>query len=242
MVAENQELKIAHLYPKEMNIYGDRGNIVALRFRAGLRGISTNVVSCGIGDKLPGDTDIIVTGGGQDSGQQVVQRDLQGKASDIKSLFEDGVVCLAVCGMYQLLGHEFITAENEVITGLSYFDMTTIAVGERLIGNVVIRTDYGKIVGFENHSGQTKLKTTQPSLGKVIKGNGNNADDKTEGAVLNNVFGTYLHGPVLPKNPIFADELLKRALMRKYGDASVFNNEVDNSLETLAAQIAMTRP
>lgn len=242
MVNNTKSLKIVHLYPKEMNIYGDRGNVIALQYRSALRAIDTIVVACGIGDKVPSDTDIIVTGGGQDSGQQVVQRDLQRKISNIKSLFDDGAVCLAVCGMYQLLGHEFITTENEVVKGLSYFDMTTIAAAERLIGNMIIKTDYGKMVGFENHSGQTKLNTAQASLGKVVKGNGNNTEDKLEGAVLNNVFGTYLHGPVLPKNPIFADELLKRALIRKYGIASILNNEIDNSLEALATKVAMTRP
>lgn len=238
----NRSLKIIHLYPKEMNIYGDRGNLIALQHRAALRGIEVNIFSCGVDQDLPKDVDIIVTGGGQDSGQLAVQSDLAKKADSLLAFLNNGVVCLAVCGMYQLLGHEFITEENHTIKGLSYFDMITVAGGERLIGNIIIETQFGKIVGFENHSGQTKLGANQKSFGRVIKGSGNNNEDKLEGAVLNNVFGTYLHGPILPKNPAFADELLKRALLRKYGEPDILQTDVDNSLEALAAKVAMGRP
>ena len=237
-----QSLTIVHLYPKEMNIYGDRGNVIALSYRAALRGVGTNILHCGLGDDIPKGVDIIVAGGGQDSGQLAVQADFTGKSKALHGMFNDGVVCLAVCGMYQLLGKEFITEDGIVIKGISYLDMYTEASDKRLIGNVIIQSDVGELVGFENHSGQTYLSSGQKPLGRVIKGFGNDETSLNEGIIYNNVFGTYLHGPILPKNPRLADELLRRALVRKYSNADIMNEHIDDSLELLAAKVAKTRP
>lgn len=235
------EIKIVHLYAREMNIYGDNGNVLALSYRAKKYGIKVSTTVCNVGNKLDKGVDIIVAGGGQDRGQLLVQEDILKRAQEVKSMLNDGVVCLTVCGMYQLLGHEFITSDGQKIKGISYFDMTTKATDKRLIGNIIIRTDVGRVVGFENHSGQTFLAGDQPAFGEIVKGFGNNQTDKTEGAQLNNTIGTYLHGPILPKNIKLTDDLLKRALIRKYGNSHIMNEHLDDSIADKAAQIAAKR-
>ncbi len=235
-----QEITICHLYPKEMNIYGDNGNVKVLRKRLERRGIIANVVGVGIGDKLPHQTDILVAGGGQDAGQFEVQSDLQQKKTILHDMAKDGVGMLLVCGMYQLFGHRFIVNEGIDIEGIGVLDIETIAKQQRLIGNINLDTEFGTVVGYENHSGQTFLGSSMKPFGSVLKGEGNNTDDNDEGCMFNNVIGTYLHGPLLPKNPQVADHLLSVALKRKYGAAQLL--DLDDSLAIDAKTIALKRP
>lgn len=231
---------IAHLYPKEMNIYGDTGNRLILEKRLLWRGIDVTTHLVGIDDTIPNDVDIIIGGGGQDAGQSIVQADLQRKAAIIQKLAKDGVVMLMVCGLYQLFGRRFVTVNNQEIRGIGLLPLETIAGNTRLIGNTLYQTEWGDVVGYENHSGKTQLDRTSTALGTVVAGAGNNGIDKTEGCIIDNVFGTYSHGPVLSKNPTFADELLARALTRKYGSADL--TLLDDSLELAAARVAKSRP
>ncbi len=216
-------LTLGHLYPEQLNLYGDRGNILTLRRRCQLRGIELRVVGLGVGDALaPDEYDMLFIGGGQDKEQAPVARDLfEMKGIGLWAAIEDNMPVLAVCGGYQLLAHYYRPAEGPDMRGLGVFDAWTIHKGAnvpRCIGDVAISWNGMTLVGFENHGGRTYLGSAQP-LGKVLKGNGNNAEDGTEGAVYRNTFGTYLHGSLLPKNPHFADHLLTLALQRKYGDA-----------------------
>ena len=156
------------------------------------------------------------------------------------ALKDDGVVMLAICGTYQLFGHRFVTGKNESINGIGLLDVETFAGQDRLIGNITTETEFGKLVGYENHSGLTYVGEGAKAFGKVLGGAGNNLSDNTEGAVDKNVFGTYLHGPILPKNAQFADELLLRALERKYGPMTI--ESIDDSLENEAHFVASSRP
>ncbi|MDR0956240.1 MAG: glutamine amidotransferase [Candidatus Nomurabacteria bacterium] len=235
-----KSLKILSLYPREMNIYGDHGNLLCLTRRAQWRGIKVECARHEIGDELDESADIILGGGGQDSGQNSVADDISKNAAKLKKLAADGVPMLLICGMYQLFGEYFMTADGQKIPGIGIFDLTTRAGSDRLIGNITIETEFGKIVGYENHSGLTRLGQTQQPFGKVIKGAGNNGRNRTEGARVKNVFGSYLHGPILPKNPRLADEILRLALQRKYGDGDLA--PLDDSLSGKARQIAMRRP
>ncbi|MDB5185551.1 MAG: glutamine amidotransferase [Candidatus Saccharibacteria bacterium] len=235
-----QSIHIVHLYPKEMNIYGDTGNRIILQKRLEWRGIGTKVSFVGIGDAFPEDVDVIIAGGGQDAGQIAIQNDLAEKKDQLNKLAENGVVMLVVCGMYQLFGRHFITSEGEVINGIGFLPLETKASDTRLIGNTVYDTPWGHVVGYENHSGLTTLDDPSLAFGQVIKGDGNNGHDGLEGCVVNNVFGTYSHGPVLSKNPQFADELLKRAMKRKYDDDTL--QHLPDTLENQAADIAAKRP
>ena len=235
-----QSLKIAHLYPIEMNIYGDTGNVLALRKRLEWRGIEADIVPVEIGEELPADIDLLVSGGGQDRGASTVEDDLITRKSVLQSMHDDGVTMLLVCGTYQLFGHRFVTHKNEEILGIGVLDVETFAGDERLIGNITTQTDFGPMVGYENHSGLTYVGKSAKPLGRVTSGAGNNGLDASEGAYSNNVFGTYLHGPILPKNPQFADELILRALERKYGSTEV--KSLDNGLEMAAHETASARP
>ncbi len=212
-------LRIAHLYADEMNIYGDRGNILTLTKRAEWRGITVEIRAVGRG---PGadlsDANLIFWGGGQDRDQELVFKDAAAhKVTAIRRAIERGAVVLAVCGGYQLLGESYVTAEGKKLPGLALVDLHTIPGVKRNIGNIVIETsDLGltpkTLVGFENHSGKTYLGPGLRPLGRVLRGAGNNGEDQTEGVADRNVFGTYLHGSLLPKNPHFADLLIERAL------------------------------
>jgi len=236
----DRQIHIIHLYPKEMNIYGDTGNVIVTAQRAMWHGVEAKITKIGVGEKIPIDADIIISGGGQDSGQIKVADDLQTKRPELINMGRDGVVMLVVCGTYQLFGHRFTTHKLDSIPGIGLFDLETVAGEERLIGNIVTKTHFGEIVGYENHSGLTTLGKAQSPFGKVVSGAGNNNKDGTEGAIKNNVFGTYLHGPLLPKNPKVADELIRRALVRKYGDAML--TQIDDSIALKAAEIAKSRP
>jgi len=240
-MAQKQQLHIVHLYPKEMNIYGDTGNRLILQKRCQWRGIEVNISMVGIGDAVPSDSDIILGGGGQDAGQSAVQDDLQTKAAALHKLAKDGVVMLMVCGLYQLFGSKFVTHEGETIKGINLLPLETTAGLTRHIGNTLYQTEWGELVGYENHSGLTKLHAEATPFATVLKGAGNNGGDKTEGCRLQNVFGTYSHGPLLSKNPQFADELIRLALQRKYGKGAELS-KLDDKVEEQAATYAKQRP
>jgi lipid II isoglutaminyl synthase (glutamine-hydrolysing) len=215
------QLILGHLYPDQLNLYGDRGNILVLRQRCQQRGIQLRVVELGIGDALaPDEYDMLFIGGGQDKEQAPVAQDLlEIKGIGLWAAIEDDMPVLAVCGGYQLLAHYYRPASGPDMRGLGVFDAWTIHKGPRIprcIGNIAISWNGTTLVGFENHGGRTYLGSAQP-LGKVLKGYGNNSEDGTEGAVYRNTYGTYLHGSLLPKNPHFADHLIGLALRRKYG-------------------------
>jgi CobQ-like glutamine amidotransferase family enzyme len=237
------ELRLLALYPDQMNIYADRGNILFLRQRCEWRGISFSYAAAGPGDRLdPGAHDLIYIGGGQDRDQRVVAVDLvDTKRQDLTSAVDDGAVLLAVCGGYQLLGHSYQLGE-ERIAGLGLADLETVREpGERLIGNVAIEADFGTgaqlIAGFENHGGRTYLGDDAQALGKVVKGFGNNGRDGLEGVRRDNLIGTYLHGPLLPKNAWLADRLIQMALGRGQGSEPQLE-PLDDSLEAAAHESA----
>lgn len=235
------KLEIAFLYHDLMNIYGDRGNIITLSQRCKWRGIEANVTNLSVGDKVdPTKYDIYFFGGGQDKEQYTVAYDLQGeKGKLLKEAADSGAVFLSVCGGYQLLGHYYRPDNGTELPGISAIDAYTVAGNKRFIGNVVVQTDFGKLVAFENHSGKTYLGAGAKPLGKSEVGYGNNGEDGYEGAIQNNVFGCYLHGSLLPKNPHFADHLLKLALERRYGKIEL--SPLDNSVEMAAHQAATQR-
>jgi hypothetical protein len=229
-------LTLAHLYPDQLNLYGDRGNILTLRRRCLQRGIDLRVIGLGVGDALaPDEYDMLFIGGGQDKEQEPVAQDLhEMKGIGLWAAIEDDMPVLAVCGGFQLLAHYYTPAEGPNMRGLGVFDAWTVHKGPhspRCIGNIAIQWHGQTLVGFENHGGHTYLGTAAP-LGKVLKGYGNNAEDHTEGAIYRHAYGTYLHGSLLPKNPHFADYLIELALRRKYrdsepaGESQLFNGTI----------------
>ncbi|MDK2821694.1 MAG: hypothetical protein PWP31_1659 [Clostridia bacterium] len=227
------KLRICHLYPEFLNLYGDRGNILVLKRRAQWRGIEVHITQLSLGDKLdPKAYDLIFLGGGPDQEQGVASDDLRAKGPWLKEAVEEGVTLLAICGGYQLLGQYYRTNSGETLPGIGVFDAYTEAGNERLKGNIAIRVeelgDETPVIGFENHGGRTFLGNASP-LGSVIYGDGNNGHDQTEGVKYKNAFGTYLHGPLLSKNPHLADYLIGLALQRVYGEVEL--QPLDNSLE-----------
>jgi len=229
-------ITIAHIYPREMNIYGDNGNVLILCQRLAWRNVPAQVVDVGAGRNLPEDVHLVFGGGGQDAGQSVIADDLQRKAKVLQRLADSGVPMLLICGMYQMLGRYFKTQDGNIIPGIGVLDVETIAGPKRLIGNVVTQTPWGKLIGYENHSGLTYLGRDVEPLGVTKKRRGNNGTDGTEGARYQNVFGTYLHGPVLAKTPTFADHLLRLALHVAGVDAEL--SPLDDSIERQTAEIA----
>ena len=215
-------LRLAHLYPDVMNIYGDRGNVIALRYRCERRGIELLVDEINVGDAFePAEYDLVLMGGGQDREQRRIADDLVAKGPALRDAIDDGLPALAVCGGFQLFGHRYVDHEGGIIPGIGVFDLETRHPGpraDRCIGDVVMASDIGDLVGFENHGGRTYLASGQAPLGRIKRGFGNNAEDGTEGARTRNAFGTYLHGSLLPKNPALADELIRLALKRRYGE------------------------
>ena len=215
------KLRIAHLYPDVMNIYGDRGNVIALRHRCEARGIEVEVTDINIGDPFDPDAfDIVLIGGGQDREQERIAPDLMDRGPALTDAIERGLPALVVCGGFQLFGRSYLGAEGKPMPGIGLYAMETRHPGpdaERCIGDVVMQTELGEIVGFENHGGRTYLDPGQGPFGTIVHGHGNNDVDGSEGARRYNTFGTYLHGSVLPKNPALADELIRLALRRRYG-------------------------
>ena len=233
-------LKIAHLYPELLNLYGDRGNIISLKKRAEWRGIDMDVKEYRLTDKIDFENiDILFIGGGSDREQLLVCHRLKEIKDDFKNYVENNGVVVAICGGYQLLG-KYYKMKNETIDGLEILDIHTESGEGRLIGNVVIEANFldRPIVGFENHGGRTYIEKHNP-LGKVIYGNGNNDDDKVEGVLYKNVIGTYLHGPLFPKNPHLCDYIIKKALQNKYGEVEL--EELEDSVEFAANDYIVNR-
>lgn len=237
-----RRVKIAWLYGLRMNIYGDRGNVIALAQRAKWRGIDPEVIDIGLGDPIPDDVDIFFFGGGQDQEQVAVSHDLAGaKGEALRAAIDNGAAMLAICGGYQLLGHEYRPFNADPLPGIGLFDAVSEAGPERFIGNVVIDTDeWGTLVGFENHSGLTWLGDSASPMGKVRVGRGNNGKDRTEGVRYRNAVGCYLHGALLPKNPKLADWLLEAGLQRRH-ESGVALRSLGDVVERQAHESALQR-
>ena len=235
------KLTIGHLYPDLLNLYGDRGNIMCLKKRLLWRGYEAEVRSFQLHDTIPfHELDIVLLGGGSDREQALVCEELQKIKNDFKAYVEDGGVVIAICGGYQLLG-SYYQLNNEKIPGLGLLDLFTVQKEGRLIGNITIQSDLFDmpITGFENHGGRTFINSCHP-LGKVVTGYGNDDSKQYEGVHYKNVIGTYLHGPLLPKNPQLCDYLLKTALERKYG-GNIALHPLDDFAEQRANEYAQTR-
>lgn len=236
-------ITILQLYPKDMNIYGDHGNLLVLKRRLEWYGYTPHIIEYNVGDTFPQAVDIVIGGGGQDSGQLKIHQDLLKIGSQLQQLADDGIPMLMVCGLYQLFGNSFKTSKKTIMEGIGILDVTTRATNERLIGNIVTTTEeFGDIIGYENHSGQTFLGPRATPFATVIKGAGNNSRENHEGARFKNVIGTYLHGSVLPKNPRLADFLIRTAIERKTSDEFNPEHMIDDLFADLARDVARERP
>ena len=243
-----RSLRVAHLYPDVMNIYGDRGNVIALRYRCEARGIGFELTDVNVGDAFdPAEFDLVLIGGGQDREQRRIAGDLVARGPAIRAAIDDGMAALAVCGGFQLFANRYVDHDGGVIPGIGVFDAETRHPGplaDRCIGDVVLSTPFGEVVGFENHGGRTYLGARQRPFGTVRRGFGNNGDDGGEGAIYRNAYGTYLHGSVLPKNPALADALILAALRRRYGARVVLaplDDAVEQAAHAAAAAVADRR-
>jgi len=240
-------LIIGWLYPELMSTYGDRGNIIVLQKRCEWRGIRTEILNLneGFEIKLLESVDILFMGGAQDTQQEIVSRDFKKeKINALRKKIEENIPGLYVCGAYQFLGKYYKEANGTKIKGLGLLDLYTEYPGEnaqRLIGNIALKTANGKtLVGFENHGGRTFIGKSLEPFGHVLKGFGNNGEDKTEGAIYKNSIGTYLHGPILPKNPEIADWLIEKAFERKY-EKKINLEKLDDSLSQKAKMTILSR-
>ena len=240
------ELNICHLYPDVLNLYGDTGNILCMRRRLAWRGIDSAVQRVRVGEKLDlTSCDLLLIGGGQDFEQEVLLPDLRaGKSETLRSAIEDGICVLAICGGYQMLGQYYETWQGVRCDFVGALDLYTVGSQQRMIGNTVYRFrkpdgSESTLVGFENHSGKTWLGESVEALARVEVGYGNNGEDGTEGVHFKNVFGSYSHGPLLPKNPAFCDLLLQTALERRYGRAEL--EALDDSAEQAAHDAMLHR-
>jgi CobQ-like glutamine amidotransferase family enzyme len=233
------KLKLIHFFADKLNLYGDRGNVKTLVNRCAWRGIELEVIEQKNIEGLDlAEADILFIGGGSDREQALCTEDLRAIKDDLKEKIEDGIVMLTICGGYQFLGTHYIAADGSRLEGLGILDLHTETKGERLIGNLVISTSLcGDLTGFENHGGRTYHN--YETLGTVRLGGGNNGEDGKEGLVYKNLIGTYMHGPLLPKNPQLADELIKRALTRKYGTIEPLVT-LDDRLEKKACEQVWT--
>ena len=232
MKEQNLKISIAHLYPKLLNLYGDMGNIIALTKRCEWRGIQVEFEQINSGDSIK-NHDLYFIGGGQDKQQEEVAQELFSHKAELLAQRDDGAVFLGICGGYQLFGHYYQPHEKDKLVGISLMDAYTVAGKKRFIGNVTVNTDFlepNTLVGFENHSGLTYLQGDTKPLGVVSVGNGNNGSDGFEGGRYKNVFGTYLHGSLLPKNPHFADYLISLALEKRYGE-KITLSKLDDKFE-----------
>lgn len=244
------KIVIGYLYGNLMNIYGDTGNIITLKKRAEWRGIEVEVKRITVGTKLKKtEIDLFFFGGGQDQQQEIVASDLEssGKGKIIKQEIERGVPLLSICGGYQLLGEYYKPHKGPKLPGVGLFPAYTLASydehsssSNRMIGNIVVNSMFGDLVGFENHSGKTHLKKGALALGMVKKGFGNNGKDHTEGCIYKNAIGCYMHGSLLPKNPKLGDWLIKKALEVKY-KKEIELKPLDDSLENQAHATAVKR-
>lgn len=212
----NRKIVVGHLYPDLLNLYGDRGNIQCIMKRCEWRGIDAETIEYGLEDKVNfSKLDIVLLGGGSDREQMIVCRRLQEIREDFEAYVESDGVVIAVCGGYQLLGHYYQTDQGKM-EGLHLVDIYTEQKPGRLIDNIVLKSELFDmpVVGFENHGGRTKIGNNK-AFGKVLYGSGNDGESGYEGVIYKNVIGTYLHGPLLPKNPQVCDYLIERALERK---------------------------
>ena len=252
-MAKSKSLNVVQLYSDRMNIYGDNGNVQVICRRAKLYGYEVQLsVYDSIDDRnVLLSADVVLGGGGQDSGQRAILADLGKIKTDLLSLAESKLPMLMICGLYQLFGHYFQTKDGDRLDGIGLFDMTTIGGERRLIGNAVVDSDeFGELIGYENHSGVTVLGDNQAALGQVVQGYGNDGTGTSEGAMRYSVVGTYLHGPVLSKNPRLADWLILRAVERKFGvtklaptddEARAELNKLDKLIDQARA-VAKSRP
>lgn len=226
-------IKILHLYPNNMDTYGDSGNVLVLRKRLHWLGYDTVVFDYNVGDEFPNDVDVVFGGGGQNVAQTQIYEDLLSIGDKINCLVNDDVPMLLVCGLYQLFGKTFQVDLEVFLPGLGIFDIETISVGSRAVGNIVVDSfDFGVLFGYENHAGKTFFVGEQKSLGEVVVGVGNNGEDRSEGSRFRNVLGTYLHGAVLPRNPKLADffvDLCIERFEKKY-ENFVLEKSVENVL------------
>lgn len=242
-------VEICHLYPELLNLYGDKGNVIALKKRCEWRDINVIVHNVSLGDEfIPDKYDIVFIGSGQSYEHEIIRDDLlTNKGPAVKDAIESNKVFLAISGGFQLLGKYCKTVDDRELEFLGALDLWTISSQERMIGNIILECGFlknenfdGKIVGFENHSGKTYLGNGVKPLGKVVNGYGNNGEDGNEGAVYKNVYCSYLHGSLLPKNPALTDYLLETALNNKYRDFGPLPR-LDDSLEIAASKSMINR-
>lgn len=241
-----RRIDVLSLYTNDMSFYGDMGNVLIVSKRLSFYGFEPVVHFYNPGDSFPDHVDMILGGGGQDSGQKNIFDDLQMRGEMLRQLSTQGVPMLMICGMYQLFGKYFLTNSGKKIPGISVFDVYTEATSDRLIGNLVEESElFGRLAGFENHSGQTYFSSPLTPLGKVTSGGGNNSKDGVDGVIVNNTIGTYLHGPVLSKNPKLADFLICKAQLERYGEEQLPPSPVLRRIDELAAkgnEVASRRP
>ena len=250
----SQVIDIVSLYPKDMNIYGDSGNVLTIQRRLALYGYEPRVHAYNQGDAWPEHVDMILGGGGQDTGQKKIIDDFFKRADLLRSLAAGGTPMLMICGLYQLFGEYFETVDGSRLDGIGVIGAYTVGQEVRSIGNLTDHSaDFGDIIGYENHSGQTFLREGVQPLGTVdADSTGNNGEDHTEGARVNNVIGTYMHGSLLPKNPAIADFLIRTVAERRYGSfdpaaagqTEAQRAELDriNTIASNARRVAMSRP
>lgn len=242
------ELRICHLYPDLLNLYGDRGNLAALRHRAEGRGVRVSIHEVPLGTRASlADYDCLFLGGGQDADQLMLQEELLAfRAAEMKAAVEDDVPLLAICGGYQILGNYYEARDGSIVPFAEIIDFHTLSSTTRMTGDLLFTWEElgateepQQIVAFENHTGKTYLGDGVAPFGRVLMGYGNNGEDQTEGVRYKNVFGTYGHGPLLPKNPQLTDHLLRLSLERKYG--AVDFAPLDARLETVAHDYMVAR-
>jgi CobQ-like glutamine amidotransferase family enzyme len=240
-------IRVGHLYPDQLNIYADRGNIAVLAARARARGHELEVSALGLGDAVPrSDVDLFYIGGGQDREQELVAPDLAAKAAMLHEAVERGAAFFAVCGGYQLLGRSYRDRSGAELEGIGLLPLHTVAGERRMIGDVLLDCAWAErtLAGFENHAGRTHLEEGARPLGRVVSGFGNDGSSGDEGCRLDRVYGTYLHGPLLPRNPWFADRLLADALAHRTGEEVELEplaDELEAEAHAVAAQRARDR-
>jgi lipid II isoglutaminyl synthase (glutamine-hydrolysing) len=235
-------VRVAHLYPDYLNIYADRGNIAVLTARARQRGHELDVTAVGMGDAIvPGEHDLYYLGGGQDREQLLVAADLAAKGEALKEAAAAGAAILAVCGGYQLLGRGYRGFHGDDMPGVGLLPIDTVAGDRRMIGDVLIESDIGLIAGFENHAGRTHLDPGAEPLGRVLSGFGNDGESGYEGCRVGRAIGTYLHGPLLPRNPRLADWVLAQALAHRSGGEPPELDPLDDELEAEAHAVSSAR-
>jgi len=240
------KIVVGHLYPDYLNIYADRGNIAVLSRRAAWRGHELEVRAVSVGDPLwPDEHDLLYVGGGQDREQALVAQDLAAKAEDVRRAVAGGAAALAVCGGYQLLGRSYRDFHGTELPGIGLLPFDTVAGERRMIGDVLLECELEPgvrrtLAGFENHVGRTRLDPGAAPLGRVVAGFGNDGESGFEGCRVGRVVGTYLHGPLLPRNPWFADWLLGQALAHRLGEPPELTSLLDE-LETEAHEVSARR-